>query len=116
MEVVNVKVKYIRPRYNNLKEWMEDKNNIYIGRKHVVFIDGKRYPDEQSIWANPFKIGTGNRADMIKRYEKYIREKIETGEITKDQLMGLKNKTLGCWCKPEACHGDVLKKIVGEYF
>jgi len=74
---------------------MDDENNIYIGRKHVVFIDGKRYPDEQSIWANPFKIGTENRADMIERYEKYIREKTRTGEITKDQLMGLKIKPWG---------------------
>ena len=40
---VNVKVKYIRPFYNNLKEWMEDENNVYIGRKGVVFIDGKRF-------------------------------------------------------------------------
>jgi Domain of unknown function (DUF4326) len=78
MEVVNVRVKYIRPRYNNLKKWMENENNIYIGRKHAVFIDGKRYPDKQSIWANPFKIGTGNRKDMITKYEKYIREKIRT--------------------------------------
>jgi len=23
----------------------------------------------------------------------------------------LKNKVLGCWCAPEACHGDVLTEI-----
>ena len=114
MEVVNVKVKYIRPRYNNLKEWMEDENNVYIGRKNVVFIDGKRFPTEQSIWANPFKLQSGNRKDMMIKYEHYIKEKIRTGEITKDQLLELSNKTLGCWCKPEHCHGDILKKIVNE--
>jgi hypothetical protein len=44
MSVVNCKVQYIRPKYNNLKEWMNDPNNIYIGRGGVVFIDKKRFP------------------------------------------------------------------------
>ena len=30
-KVVNVKVKYIRPTYKNLKEWMLDSGNVYIG-------------------------------------------------------------------------------------
>ena len=24
----------------------------------------------------------------------------------------LENKILGCWCKPKACHGDILVKYV----
>jgi hypothetical protein len=44
MSVVNCKVKYIRPEYNNLKEWMNNPNNVYIGREGVVFIDKKRFP------------------------------------------------------------------------
>jgi hypothetical protein len=27
-------------------------------------------------------------------------------------LPTLKGKTLGCWCKPEACHGDVLVEFI----
>ena len=30
MSVVNCKVKYIRPIYHNLKEWIEDENNILL--------------------------------------------------------------------------------------
>ncbi len=29
MKIVNVKVKFIRPQYENLSEWMEDENNVY---------------------------------------------------------------------------------------
>ena len=36
---VNCKVKFIRPQYKNLKEWVENENNVYIGRAGVVFID-----------------------------------------------------------------------------
>lgn len=51
-----VKVKNIRPKYANLKEWMADPNNAYIGRAGIVFIDGVRFPKRDSVWANPFKI------------------------------------------------------------
>ncbi len=31
MSVVNCRVKYIREQgYNNLKEWMNDSNNVYV--------------------------------------------------------------------------------------
>jgi hypothetical protein len=38
----NVRVKFIRLKgYKNLKEWMNDKNNIYIGRGGIVIIDNE---------------------------------------------------------------------------
>ena len=37
--VVNVCVAHIRPQgYENLKNWTNNKNNVYIGRAGVVFI------------------------------------------------------------------------------
>lgn len=115
MQVVNVKVKYIRPKYKNLKCWMEDKNNVYIGRKNIVFIDGKRYPPNNSEFANPFKINKNMTRDTIlDKYEIYIKNKIKNDENLKKKLMRLKNKNLGCWCKPEKCHGDILINIINE--
>jgi hypothetical protein len=55
--VVRVRVSDLRPKYNNLAEWMADANNVYIGRRGIVFIDGKRFPPTDSIWANPYKVG-----------------------------------------------------------
>ena len=31
-------------------------------------------------------------------------------------LPELAGKRLGCYCKPEACHGDVLVKLLRELF
>ena len=83
--LVNVSVKNIRPKYKNLKEWMEDKDNIYIGRKGVVFIDNERYPKFDSPFANPFKIKKTDKREkkeeeeqekereiVLKKYQKYI--------------------------------------------
>jgi hypothetical protein len=112
MSIVNVKVSNIRPKYNNLQEWMKDSNNVYIGRKCVVFINKQRFPPNNSIWANPFKIDNKNdRKKVIEKYEKYIIEKIKQNGLEYD-LAKLKNKTLGCWCYPESCHGDVLIKLL----
>ena len=27
---------------------------------------------------------------------------------------GVKGKRLGCWCKPNKCHGDIIIKLLNE--
>ena len=119
-KVVNVKVAYIRPRYNDLRVWMNDPNNVYIGRAGIVFVntgDSKeRCPKTASKWANPFAISaTMTREMSLEQYETYIRDKLNRGEIKVEELLALEGKQLGCWCKPEACHGDVLVLLIAEY-
>lgn len=115
MSVVNCKVKYIRPKYNNLQEWMKDDNNIYIGRAGVVFIDKQRFPKYSSNFANPYKIGKdGNRDEVINKYKNYIKDKIKNDKSLEQELINMKEKNLGCWCYPEPCHGNVLLELINE--
>lgn len=73
--------------------------DVYIGRG--------------SKWGNPYKIGVdGSRSDVINKYKDYLKKKIRKREITVAQLAALDGSTLGCFCKPKACHGDVLTKAV----
>jgi hypothetical protein len=113
MSVVNVKVANIRPLgFTNLREWISDSQNEYIGRKGIVFIDGQRFPKQDSMWANPFKVGRdGTREEVIQKYGLYIQEKLKDPEY-KDAIETLRGKKLGCWCKPEGCHGDVLLEFI----
>lgn len=72
-----------------------DTYDIYIGRG--------------SPYGNPFKIGVhGSREEVITKYRKWA--------LTQPALLGtieaLRGKRLGCWCKPQACHGDVLVEIL----
>ena len=114
MSVVNVKVNYIRPKYNNLKEWMKDENNVYIGRRGIVFIEERRFPEKDSIWANPFKIGRdGSRDEVLNKYKIYITNKLKDKNML-NELLKLKNKNLGCWCKPDQCHSDILLNIINN--
>jgi hypothetical protein len=114
-KVINVKVANIRPKYKNLAEWCDDPDNVYIGRRGVVFIDKVRYPPTDSIWANPFKISaTKTRDQVISEYQTYIQTKLEKSPELQSKLKTLKGKNLGCWCAPQPCHGDVLKKLITE--
>ena len=123
MSVINCKVSYIRPNYNTIQEWMNHPNHEYIGRRGIVFINKERFPKQDSIWANPFKIGHDvTRDDVLYKYEKLLRDKLYTNDVNKadaattykEDLLKLDGKILGCWCKPEPCHGDVLLKLIEE--
>lgn len=114
--MVNVKVKYLRPTYHNLKEWMDDPKNVYIGRANVVFIGGQRFPKNASPFSNPYKMGKdGPRKEVLQKYEAYIRAYLKRSTWLQKQLKQLKGKRLGCWCAPDLCHGDVLVKLLKEY-
>jgi hypothetical protein len=65
--------------------------DVYIGRP--------------SKWGNPYVIGRdGTREDVIKLFNSYIR----SNRKLMSEIGELKGKTLGCYCHPEACHGDIL--------
>jgi len=79
--------------------------DVYIGR-------GKcRKTGLVSPWGNPFHMAREeDREAVVLLYEVYIRNNPELMR----RLPELKGKRLGCYCKPKACHGDVLVKLVNE--
>ena len=86
---------------------------MYIGRAGIVFIDKKRFPSKASPFCNPFKIN-GDREEVLKKFEEYIMIKIKDPNF-REELLKLKGKNLGCWCKPDKCHGDILMEILYEF-
>lgn len=72
----------------------KDSYDVYIGRP--------------SLWGNPFEIGKdGTRDEVIAKYEAHLFS--NTNLLSK--VGSLKGKTLGCWCAPRPCHGDVLARV-----
>lgn len=67
------------------------------------------YIGRGSIWGNPFVIGKdGSREEVIEKYSSFFNNKISNDVLFLNQTLNLKNKILGCFCKPLACHGDVI--------
>ncbi|CAH6419533.1 Domain of unknown function (DUF4326)-containing protein [uncultured virus] len=104
--VVDVHVESLRPKYNNLKEWCTDPDNVYIARAGIVFVDGKRYPPLASKWCNPFtRKMHGDKC--IELYTAHL-DKLLLDEANLAEFKLLRDKRLGCWCKPGPCHGDIM--------
>ena len=85
---------------------MADSNVVHCKRARYDVYIGR-----PSKWGNPFAIGRdGTRKQVIARYERWL--------LTQPELVAslheLEGKTLGCWCAPRACHGDVLARLAAE--
>lgn len=66
------------------------------------------YVGRPSIWGNPFVVGRdGTRTEVIAKYETWLANQSELLAA----LPSLRGKTLGCWCAPKPCHGDVLLRL-----
>ncbi len=89
----------------------KDRYDVYIGRP--------------SVWGNPWGITKDSKADFfvctreeaVANYEKWLKGEDFSGVLSERRmeilrrLPELKGKTLGCWCSPKICHGDILEKM-----
>lgn len=72
-----------------------DPYDVYIGRP--------------GPWGNPWRVGRdGSREQVIERYRQMMLSDPSAVARIRTELAG---KTLGCWCAPQPCHGDVLLEI-----
>lgn len=95
------KVNLVKLGYSNLQEWLSDQNHVYIGR-NVHWVKGAN----SSKWRNPYSV---KKYGLDKSLQLYRQHLFDTGLI--DDLDELSGKVLGCWCKPNRCHGDILVEL-----
>lgn len=76
--------------------------------------------DRSTPLGNPFPLNLYTRQESIAKYRRWLWSKIQYQDT---QVIDALNKIvrcallkdtviLGCWCKPKACHGDVVKACV----
>lgn len=62
-------------------------------------------------YGNPYEIGRdGTRAEVIEKFRVWFARHPHREVL----LRRIKGKVLGCWCKPSACHGDVLAELADK--
>lgn len=94
--VVNIKTDTI---YQNQKS---NSKYEYIGRG--------------SYWGNPYSMyGDGDDRDEVIRKYKYDFDFDKFPNKKKSEVYKLAGKTLGCFCKPKACHGDILADFLNSW-
>ena len=108
MKVVNIKKKFlVKQGYKDFKDWNKKEDHVYIGRNMNFYVPGTI----KSKWHNPYSAKKFGLDKCLELYENYLRQ----SDLMND-LHELKGKTLGCWCKPEKCHGDILIKLYNEKY
>ena len=91
---------------------MRDSNAVENAKRQGVFIR----IDRATKFGNPFSHKTAGtlakyyvetREEAVASYRDWVQSQPELMA----NLYELKDKVLGCWCKPLACHGDVLAEL-----
>lgn len=96
-----------------------EKYDVYIGRGRGI----------QNHYGNPFThleketlaaVKVATREDSIQSFREWLKGTDYTwvDPVRRlwilDTLKSLQGKILGCWCKPQSCHGDVLVEMIDE--
>ena len=85
-----------------LVHWKQQPYDVYIGRP-------SKYGNPFSHKRVPGALRVSNRGEAIWRYYLWLRDNPET---LNEFIRELRGKTLGCWCPPKPCHGDVLTCLI----
>jgi len=100
--------KHVPTRTINLK--ITKVSNKDIGDSYDIYIG------RGTLWGNPYQMGKeGTRNEVIAKFaydfEKRFLKLPEQFDVNIEKLRG---KTLGCHCKPAACHGDVIANYLNS--
>jgi len=89
------------------------RNTDFQGEKSTAAYE---YIGRGSYWGNPYSMYEQgeDREEVIRKY-KYDFEFDKFPNKEKSEVYKLAGKRLGCFCKPEACHGDVLADYLNAW-
>lgn len=91
--------------HKHLLAWSQARgSHAYVGRR----IHWQGHP--QSDLANPFTPKKYGRAECIKMFRQHL---FASPDLLKE-AEALAGCTLGCWCFPESCHGEVIAEVANE--
>ena len=79
--------------------------------------DEYEYIGRGSIWGNPYAMNGAeheSREDVIGKFQ-YDFEKDILMKAKKSDAQQLIGKRLGCFCKPHACHGDIIANYLNKF-
>lgn len=78
--------------------------DVYIGRK------GRGH---DGYFGNPIVLKVGEpKGSTLIAYREYFYKRITEDSLFRSNILSLRDKTLGCFCKPNACHGDIIKEYL----
>lgn len=81
---------------------------VNIRRERCDVYIGRAGHGHDGYFGNPFPIVLTRRHETLDQYRAYFLDRIAADPNFKARVVALDGKTLGCFCKPASCHGDVI--------
>jgi len=90
--------------------------NLKTNPEYTINTTKYEYIGRGSYWGNPYSLydNAGDREDVINNYAYDFQFEYFPNK-KKSEVFKLKGKRLGCFCKPKACHGDVLADFLNSF-
>jgi hypothetical protein len=67
---------------------------------------------QDGYFGNPFK--NKSRLENIEDFKVYFYDRLNKDPEFKQKIHELKGKRLGCFCKPQACHADIIAEYLNS--
>lgn len=88
--------------------------NIKSGEYYDQYI-GRAGHGFDGYYGNPFRLSPHDtKGSTLIPYKEYFEHRITTDPVFKQRILKLKDKTLACFCKPDACHGDIIAEWLNK--
>lgn len=85
----------------------DENYDSYIGRKGFGM---------SGEFGNPYRLNKdGSRYDIMIKFRKYFMKRLNNDPEFKKRILGLRGLTLGCFCAPRPCHGDIIAAYLNGY-
>ena len=93
-----------------------DSYDVDIGRADGGTSHINNTPVGEPGWlGNPYALSKGfSRGESVRRYRVDFAERLCESDRFRAAVENLRGQTLGCWCAPERCHGDVILAYLAE--
>ncbi|MCW8132652.1 MAG: DUF4326 domain-containing protein [Planctomycetota bacterium] len=84
--------------------WKRDPRFVYIGRARRGCA---------GYFGNPYRLRANQpRGATLEKFKAYMLDRIENDAEYARRVQELRGKILVCFCKPQACHGDVIAEYL----
>lgn len=86
--------------------------NIKSGAHYDQYC-GRAGRGQDGYFGNPFRLPIGEaRGATLDKYREYFYDRLVSDDEFRRRVLELKDKTLGCFCKPYDCHCDIIAEYL----
>lgn len=104
-----------KPTTKLVNQKRADAFDVDIGRADYGESNMNNTPVGEPGWlGNPYPKGDHGREECIELFREDFVERLQADPEFRSAVEDLQGKTLGCYCKPKACHGDVILEFLED--